>query len=422
MSPPSSASGPGVPWRACLIAFGAALAVRLFFLTLVPEAAFRPDPDWELDAIAISLATRGEFADPYAVPTGPTAHLPPLPPLILAGAIRLFGITMAAGIAAWMIGTVAQSAIWGMLPWIGQRVGLGWRAGLVGALGAAPFPQWLLGHGEDIAAVLFGALVVAVVRRWESTPRPGASLLLGAGFGILFHAQPAFLTVLLGYLGYELWSRTDRRRWRSAGLVLLGAGVVCLPWAIRNARSLDAVIFVRSNFGLELRMGNHDGATASIETAHFRLDPLHPRALESEAVKLREMGEVPYMRAAGREARDWIAANPGRFATLTAERFAFFWLGPLDRPPVALLFAGLTGLAILGAIRTFPALPRQRVAALVIPLVAYPPVYYLVPWQQRYRFPIEWILFLLAGAAVASIAGRWGTAPEPREGDPVESS
>ena len=403
------------------MAFGAALAVRLFFLTLVPDAAFRPDSDWELDAIAISLATRGEFADPYVVPTGPTAHLPPLPPLVMAAVIRLFGITVAAGIVAWLTGTLAQSAIWGMLPWIGERIGLGWRAGLVGALAAVPFPQWLLSHGEDIAAVMFGALVVAVVRRWESHPRPGASLLLGAGFGLLFHAQPAFLPVFLGYLGFELWRKTDRRRWRSAGPVVLGVVVVCLPWGIRNYGALDAVFFVRSNFGLELRMGNHDGATASIETPHFQVDPRHPRALESEAVKLREMGEVPYTREAGLEARAWIAEHPGRFATLTAERFAYFWLGPLDRPPVALLFAALTGLAILGAARAFPALPRQRIAALVIPLIAYPPVYYLVPWQQRYRFPVEWILFLLAGAAVAS-EGRWRTESEPMEAHLVEST
>lgn len=415
------ASRSRVPWRACLVAFAAALAVRLYFLTLVPEAAFVPDPDWELDAIAISLATRGAFADPFVVPTGPTAHLPPIPPLLFAGVLRLFGLTVTAGVVAWLIGSVAQSAIWGLLPWIGERVGLGWRAGLAGALAAAPFPQWLLSHGEDVAAVLFGILVVGVVRRWEGRPRPGASVLLGAGFGVLFHVQPAFLPVLLGYLAFEAWKGTGRDRWRAPALVLLGAALVCLPWGVRNARALDGVFFVRSNFGLELRMGNHEDAPAWIDHPHFRVGPRHPRVLESEASKLREMGEVPYMRAAGREARAWIAEHPGRFATLTAQRFAYFWLGPLHRPEIAFLFAALTGLAIVGAARTFPTLPPRRIAALVIPLLAYPPVYYLVPWQQRYRFPVEWILFLLAGAAI------WWDSPrhanrEAEEGLPAESS
>ena len=55
--------------------------------------------------------------------------------------------------------------------------------------------------------------------------------------------------------------------------------------------------------------------------------------------------------------------------------------------------------------RVLPGLPTSRVAALLIPLLTYPLVYYLVPWQHRYRFPIEWILFLLAGAALWSWRG-----------------
>ena len=35
-------------------------------------------------AIALSLVETGEFADPYLIHTGPTAHLPPIPPWILS--------------------------------------------------------------------------------------------------------------------------------------------------------------------------------------------------------------------------------------------------------------------------------------------------------------------------------------------------
>ncbi len=407
-----SAPRSAIPWRPCLVAFAAALAVRLFFLTLVPRDAIQPSADWELDAIAMALATRGEFADPYAVPTGPTAHLPPVPPLILAGIYELFGITMTAGILGWLFRILTQSAIWGLLPWIAERTGLGWRSGLTGALAAAPFPQWLA-HGEALAAVLFGLLVVAVVRRWDTVPSAVASLLLGGAFGALFHVQPAFLPVLLGYLAFELRWRKDRRKWRSAAVVLLGAFVVCMPWAIRNYRAFDAVFFVRSNFGLELRMGNHEGAVASIDDPHFRHEPPHPRVNVAEALKVREMGEVAYMRACGREARAWIRAHPGTFARLTLERVAHFWLGPLARPGVALLFAALTGLALVGAVRTLPGLPPPNAAVLLVPLLLFPSVYYLVPWQHRYRFPIEWILFLLAGAAVWSFARTGFAAPQP---------
>ena len=391
--------------------FAVALAVRLAFLSLIPDDALRPSADWELDSIAMSLVTEGQFANPYIEPTGPTAHLAPIPPLILAAIYKVFGITAVAGIAGWLFRMIAQSAIWGLLPWIGLRTGLGWQAGLTGGLAGALWPQ-MLAHGEALASVLLGLLVVAMVRRWDllrgtesgrrpSTPRLASSLLLGAAFGISFHVQPVFLAVLLGYLAFELWRRSDRRRWSSAGLVLLGALLVCIPWGIRNYRAFDAVFFVRSNLGLELRMGNHEGATANIEDSHFRDTP-HPRTTASETVKIRELGEVAYMRESGREAVGWIASHPAEFTTLTAQRIRHFWLGPLSDPAMAFLFVALAALAVLGAAGALRRLPPAQAAALLIPLLTYPLIYYLVPWQHRYRFPIEWILFLLAGAALWS--------------------
>jgi hypothetical protein len=402
--------------------FIVALAVRLFFLTLIPNDALRPSADWELDAIAMSLATEGQFANPYIEPTGPTAHLAPIPPIILALIYKVFGITMAAGLAGWLFRMVAQSVIWGMLPWIGERTGLGWKAGLTGGLAGALWPQWLA-HGEALASVLLGLLVVVMVRRWDSlrgtesgrhpsAPRPASSLLLGAAFGVSFHVQPVFLVVLLGYLAFEVWRRSDPRRWRSAGLVLLGAFLVSVPWGVRNYRAFDAVFFVRSNLGLELRMGNHEGATANIDDPHFR-DAPHPRTTTSEALKIQEMGEVAYMRESGREALDWIGSHPGEFTRLTAQRIRYFWLGSLDDPIMALAFLALAALAALGAAGALRHLPGEESAVLLIPLLTYPLIYYLVPWQHRYRFPVEWILFLLAGAALWSWRDRAGESALP---------
>jgi hypothetical protein len=394
-------SHPRFPWRPCLLVFVIALAIRLFFLSRLPADALHPSADWELDAIAMSVVTTGQFADPYVVPTGPTAHLPPIPPLILALIYMVFGITLVGGIAGWLFRITFQSAIWGLLPWIGERTGLGWKAGLTGGLAGALFPQWIA-HGEALASVLMGLLVLATIRRWGSVPRPPASLLFGAAFGISFHVQPVFLPVLLGYLAFEVWRRSDRAKWGSAGLVLVGALLVSIPWGVRNYRAFDAVFFVRSNLGLELRMGNHEGATPAIDDPHFHNWPPHPRTHREDAIKIREWGEVPYMRDSGRQALEWIGSHPGEFTRLTAKRIGYFWLGPLDDPRTAFLFATLTGLAVVGAIRALRRLPATRSAALLIPLLAYPLIYYLVPWQRRYRFPIEWILFLLAGAALWS--------------------
>ena len=44
-------------------------------------------------------------------------------------------------------------------------------------------------------------------------------------------------------------------------------------------------------------------------------------------------------------------------------------------------------------------------------LVTFPLVYYLVNWSSRYRMPIEWVLVLLAGVAVAGVYDKFLARP-----------
>jgi hypothetical protein len=48
------------------------------------ELYILPSPERELGAIARALVDTGQFANPYMLETGPTAHLPPIPPMIVA--------------------------------------------------------------------------------------------------------------------------------------------------------------------------------------------------------------------------------------------------------------------------------------------------------------------------------------------------
>lgn len=397
------------PWRACLIIFILSFSIQSFFLTKVAPRYIRPHMRWEQQAIAVSLAERGEFADPYMLPTGPTAHLPPIPPAIFGFTYRLFGLTLAAGYIGWLINMAILAAVWALLPWLAWRVGLGGQVGVLAGFAGALIPRWP-GHGEGLTALAMGLLMVAFVRRWM-TGRSGAvgSLLLGVAAGIAFHVQPALLPVVLGWMAFELWWSEDRRKWLASGLVTVGIVVACLPWGWRNYQTFDAVFFIRSNFGLELRMGNHEGAAASMDVMDRQQEHRHPRTHESEARLVQELGEVAYMRQAGREAMEWIAANPGTFVGLTVSRAAHWWLGPLYYPPGALLVTVLTILALVGAWLSFPALAAPQRAALLIPLITYPLVYYTVAYMPRYREPIDWIFFLLAGAALWRWIGGRGT-------------
>lgn len=388
------------PMRAFLIIFPISLSIQSYFLTKVAERYIRPHTRWEQQAIAVSLAERGEFADPYMLPTGPTAHLPPIPPAIFGFTYKLFGLTLAAGYVAWLINMVFYASVWAVLPWLAERVGLDGQAGVLAGLAGALVPHWP-GHGEGLTALAVALLMVAFVDRWMSGRSSlVGSLLLGAGAGIAFHVQPALLPVVLGWMTFELWWREDRRKWLASGLITLGILLACLPWGWRNYQTFDAVFFIRSNLGLELRMGNHAGAAAAMDVMDRRQEHRHPRTHEGEARRVQAFGEVAYMRQAGHEALEWIAANPGTFTGLTVSRAAHWWLGPLHYPPGALLVTALTILALLGAWLSVPVLAVPQRAALLMPLLTYPLIYYIVAYMPRYREPIDWIFFLLAGAVV----------------------
>jgi hypothetical protein len=164
-------------------------------------------------------------------------------------------------------------------------------------------------------------------------------------------------------------------------------------------------------------MGNHEGAAATIEEmdedpyAHY----LHPRLFPIEAAKLREMGEGEYMRLAGKDALGWIRAHPSEFLSLTLQRFANLWGGPLHRPQAASGVMLLTLLAVWGLWLNFRTLRIPQRAALIIPLATYPLIYYFVAYMPRYRAPIDWILFVLAGSLVWRAIGGF------QDGQAVES-
>lgn len=404
-----------------LLVFAVHLAVQGTFLVHVPERFVRPHARWEVNAVAMSLHERGTFADPYAVPTGPTAHVPPAFPAAMAGIYGLLGTTLAAGYATWALAIAGYGAMFGMLPWLGGRLGLGERAGLAAGLAGAVVPRWP-GYVEGFTGAALGLLLAAFLAREEGgEAAPGRSLLLGLATGLAFHLAPTLLPVALGYLAVEL-ARGGRRRLVPVAAVLLGAALACVPWTLRNARELGGLVFVRSNFGLELRMGNHEGAGANLALSDRAGTERHPRTDLAEAGKVAALGELGYMRAARAEAVAFIRARPGEFARLTALRVAQFWLGPVDGPLLAAATTLLTLLAVAGALRAFPRLSSARRAALLVPLAAFPLVYYVVGYEPRYREPLDGLLLLLAAAAffrppAGGGAGRYAgpVGPSPNE-------
>jgi hypothetical protein len=393
------------PWRSFFLLLLLSFSIHINQLNKISSRYLIPDASRELGAIAISLAETGQFSDPYMMQTGPTAHLPPIIPGIIGMIYRWFGLTAQAGYLSKLLVITNGSMLYAALPWLSRKLGLTRQAGLIGGIAGILLMEWH-GHGEHLTGIAMGLIMVAFLRRWKKNRiNVMGSIILGLGIGVSFHIQPAILPVVLGCILFELFWLRNRRKWLFLGVLALGIGISCIPWGWRNYTTFNEIFFIRSNFGLELRLGNRDGTSAIMDVMVANEEPPHPKANFAEARLLREVGEMEYMRQARQEAWEWIRTNPAEFFWLTGQRFANFWFGPLNPPEEATNAIVLTIFSLVGAWRSFPGLKNQHKAILLIPLATYPLVYYVVPFLPRYRAPIDWILFILAGTAIWSWIG-----------------
>jgi len=391
----------GSPARAFVFIFILAFGVRAH--SWIRNPPLIPSPDREFGAIARSLAETGQFANPYIIETGPTAHLPPVYPAILALIVSLFGYTWYAAYIFSGFTVITIAAAYALIPWIAIRLGMEKPAGLVAGVAGALIPELeTLYHGEGLAGLALGLMLAAFLKRWgNGRSSLFGSLLLGLGIGASFHVQPPILLVFLGYFAFEIgWCKLNRKLAMS-GMLALGAVIACVPWACRNYNAFHEFFFIRNNLGLELRMGNSPGVAATFtEMDRAGHSYQHPRLLPKEALKVKELGEVEYMRQALDDALNWIKENPREFLRLTFLRFLHFWLIPPNLSPAALTLTVFTILAIIGVRRVFPSQSLPQQVALLTPLITYPLIYYLVPFMPRYRAPIDWMIFMLAGVEV----------------------
>jgi hypothetical protein len=98
-------------WKQAVLIFFVALAIR--FGIVLATRQYLEMNRFEMVRIAISVAERGTLADPYRAPTGPTAHVMPVYPLLLGGVFRLFGPGVTGEIVKEFLTCVMSSAQWG---------------------------------------------------------------------------------------------------------------------------------------------------------------------------------------------------------------------------------------------------------------------------------------------------------------------
>ena len=402
---------------ACVLLFSLALA--RYWVHYDPNSRVPNVPEsWHL---AHNIRTTGNFANPfYQLDTGVSAHLAPAFPALLALLTRIFG-TGAAGVYAYQLSAALATCLMvGLFPLASRILGLGVLTGfLAGCLWIAAklpvFPSWEVSYTG-----LWVMIATCSFRQYLdfTTPNVKITILLGFSIGLLPLLSPTCMPVLVCWLLWLAYKQSILLlRVPAVALIILPA-VMISPWIVRNYLIFHRVILVRDNLGTELAVSNNDCAvfgTLLNEVTHC-FDKVHPNVNLEEARKVRALGEAQYNESRLHEAVSWIDNNRSRFIELLRQRFIAFWMphesADLPRDVFQRGFRlqpytvyTMTWLSLAGLWMQARRDIRSAVLC-TIWLAFFPLIYYVVQYEDRYRYPIMWITFLL-GALPISLYIEW---------------
>jgi hypothetical protein len=369
-----------------------------------------PLEDTEIGRVAIQLGQHHRFADPYSKPTGPTAHVAPIYPLLTSVWVRLLGTGNISGFATCVSNMVFVSAAYALMPLLARTCSVPLSVGVLAGLfpAAVPFSA-IVELRLSEAPLLFLLLVVVTILTIHIFRNQLFSNWKAIGFGVLsgvlLLTSPVGLTVLAGFLAVGMYFSLKRNNLSPyLRFIAIAAFVACLtlsPWILRNYHTLGHLFFIRSNFGLEFKLSNHDGASPLLDvnegTEYFYRN--HPFWDHTEADRVKALGEVEYNHQALQAALTWINDRPLSFLKLSLERFLYFWFMPGWPPFKALILFPMVLLAGWGAIKLIRCDPIAGWTLAMVPLL-FPAVYYFIQVSNRYRLPMYWTLYFFSSYAL----------------------
>ena len=409
----------GSSWFAVAVAFG----VRVFLCVLSHRAESKLHLGLqvigrEAGFIAWSLASGKGFSNPFPGYETATGWLAPVFPALWSVGFRIFNPnTSNGGVYFCQVMNSAFSAFtcWPVY-WLGKKL-FSSRIGLTASWTWVFMPLAILfplewAWDQSLSALMLALLLCATYKLREVP----AESMAWSGYGI-FWGFTALVNPTLCLLLPFLLARMVFHRWkvgvpsfRPLLKLIFFFLLSILPWTARNYFKLDGFVFIKSNFGLELWLGNNPVVPSDAVYS----SQLHPMNNYRQLLQLALSGEPEYMRVKQRAALAFIRANPRIFLKLIGRRLldtwaAVYdsredkWMGALHLRMAEVYFcAALSVLSLAGLVFAL----RKSVAEslpLVLCVIVFPLPYYITHTSLRYRHPIDPVLTLFATYAIAQI-------------------
>jgi 4-amino-4-deoxy-L-arabinose transferase-like glycosyltransferase len=384
-----------------------ALSLRVGWIVIGHTYKFKSTDDnfgfgWEMGRIAASIASGHGFSNAFGAATGPTAWEPPLYPYLTAGVFEVFGVYSRASAFVLLTLNSIFSALTCIPIFLVARRIFSENVAVGSAWAWALLPNVMFWCTRWVWETSLSALLLAVIFWLTLTFEERDGMKPWLWFGLLWGVAALNSTVLLAFLpvsGLWAWYRRAKRGKPSLTGVALASVVfiACVaPWTARNYRTYGKFIFIRDNFGAELRLGNGNGADGTW------MQYLHPTQDVYAMRQYIAMGELPYIEMRKQQALAYIRTDYGRFAVLCLKRFIYYWAGSpragqnwwLDQSKNSLFLASSV-LMFWGLGRS---LRQHKPGAWLLfwLILLYPAIYYVVFPGPRYRHPIEPEITILA--------------------------
>ena len=354
---------------------------------------------WEMGRVARSLVHGEGFSSPLPEPTGPTAIVGPVYPLLLALAFKAFGVYSTAASIAVHVMQILFASLTCLFIYLGGRDSVGELAGRLAAVFWSVFPLNIFFTVTKVWETSLTALLASVLFWYMLREYRSLSIIRWAGAGVLLGLAALTSTSLVVLIFPFGIGALIVNRMRALLPATVGA-LVCLavvsPWLIRN-HGIFGKYMLRSNFPLEFRVGNNDW------TYGQKIEALHPSNVLAINRHWQETGELKFMAEESEANAQFVHAHPGKFAFSTINRIVNYWTGAWIKPisgypnswaviiPTSLLsLAGLLGLWTMyrgGNLNVF---------MFAGCLLLYPIVYYITTSQPRFYHAMTPLLVISA--------------------------
>jgi 4-amino-4-deoxy-L-arabinose transferase-like glycosyltransferase len=393
-----------------------ALAIRLAVVPFVYDEWMQPYfvAHWEQGNVARALLAGHGFGSPF-LSNQPSAIMPPVYPLIVAGIFGIFGIHTAASILATLALNCLLSSLACIPVFLMARRSYGRRAALWAGWAWAFSPYGIYFSAEWAWSTHLLLLCLCWMLYLAQGMEQSGKSTLWAGFGLLCGfaglTEPSVLLLVPFLLALAAWRLASAgKRWLLPGVVAsLALAAAISPWMIRNAAVFHRFIPMRDSMGLEMWLGNNG------DSEHWRSSELHPNHNPAELAEY-NAGEVAYMDHKAQQANTYIHGHPRWYAWMSARRALYLWTGfwsfsdsylagePLDvaNVPVASI---LTVMGFLGLFLSWRRHPFETIRYGGV-LFLFPVMYYFShPEAYRMR-PIDPLIAILGCYAILQLRER----------------